>query len=212
MDDIKIPEGAHAPEEWDSWSGLTRQLLEQATHWAKNREKWEALGGIAAQPINYPHYEDEMVVFPRMKRLRFYFDLVKDPKLRTRWYKIKLQELSANIRREDRGTYTFLLTPPSFDRIDLQLSTRPGENTEEIRRVLRELYYKGKRPEEVDSKVSRKTLGRALTEAEAALDILRDFREDLKISLKTLEVSYTAMRYGRDAKIDIRRYFYPRIF
>ncbi len=144
--------------------------------------------------------------------MRLYLDLKEDSEYRTRWYKIKLQELSGNIKQEGRGVHTFLIVPQTYDRLDRQIASRRGNSTEEIRRVLYELYYKGRRPEEVDTQVSTKTLIRALTDAEEDLNILGGLRGTLKISLKTLDISYTAMRYGREAKIDIRRYFYPRIF
>jgi len=212
MDEIKIPEGAHDHKFWDSWNNNLRPLLERNTPWAKNRERWEAVGGVAARPINFPHFEDELVIFPRVKMMRLYYDLKDDPKYRTRWYKIKLQELSGNIKQEGRGVHTFLIVPQTYDRLDRQIASRRGNSTEEIRRVLYELYYKGRRSEEVDAQVSTKTLIRALTDAEEDLNILGGLRGTLKISLKTLDISYTAMRYGREAKIDIRPYFYPRIF
>ena len=212
MDKFEIPEGAHGPSFWRSWGAVIKWQLEKYLPWTLNRERWEAIGGAVAQPINFPHYEDELIIFPRNIAMRLFLELSRDPRWRNRIYKDRLQNLSANKKRPGRGAHTFLILPSTYDRIDQQLGTRPGSNTKEIRRVLRELYFKGKRHEEVASKVSGKTLLRALSEAEETLDILREFRIGLRISLKTLEISYTAMRLGRDGQIDIRRYFYPRIF
>ncbi len=212
MEKIKIPEGAHDPQVWKIWGRLTKARLERTSPWALNHGKWEQIGGVMAQPINFPHYEDELIIFPRNVAMRLYIELSRDPWWRHRNYKDRLQNLSANIKRPGRGVHTFLILPSTYDRIDQQLGTRPGTNTKEIRRVLGEQYYKGKRPDEVGSEVSGKTLLRALRDAEETLDILGEFRTRLKISIKTLDRSYTALRLGRDGQIDIRRYFHPRIF
>lgn len=212
MKEIKIPEGFHDPSFWRWWGEMVKWQLEKYLPWTLNRERWGAIGGPVAQPINFPHYEDELIIFPRNIVIRLFLELSRDPWLRKRKYKSLLQNLSANIKRPGRGAHTFLILPSTYDRIDQELSARPGSNTEEIRRVLRELYYKGKHLEEVASKVSGKTLLRSLREAEGTLDILGEFRTTLRISLKTLEISYTALRLGRDGQIDIRRYFHPRIF
>ena len=212
MEKIEILEDGASLQAWKIWGRYTKARLERTSPWAQNHEKWEQIGGVMAQPINFPHYEDELIIFPRNIGMRLFLELSRDPWRRHHNYKDRLQNLSANIKRPGRGVHTFLILPSTYDRIDQQLGTRPGSNTEEIRRVLRELYFKGKRHEEVASKVSGKTLLRALSEAEETLDILREFRTGLRISLKTLEISYTAMRLGRDGQIDIRRYFYPRIF
>ncbi len=212
MEKIEILEDGASPQAWKIWGGYTKARLERTSPWAQNHENWEQIGGVMAQPINFPHYEDELVIFPRNIYMRLFLELSRDPWRRHHNYKDRLQNLSGNIKRPGRGVHTFLILPSTYDRIDQQLGTRPGSNTEEIRRVLRELYFKGKRPEEVASKVSGKTLLRALSIAEEALDILGEFRKILRISLKTLEISYTSLRLGRDGQIDIRRYFRPRIF
>lgn len=212
MEKIKIPKGAHDPEVWKIWGRYTKARLERTSPWVLNHGKWEQIGGVVAQPINFPHYEDELIIFPRNIGMRMYIEMSRDPWRRYYKYKSLLQSTSGNIKRPGRGAHTFLILPPTYDRFDQQLSTRSGTNTGEIRRVLGELYFKGKRPDEVGSKVSGKTLLRALSDAEEILDILGEFRTTLKISLKTLEISYTAMRLGRDGQIDIRRYFHPRIF
>ncbi len=212
MQEIKIPEGFHDSSSWKKWGEVIKWSLEKNLPWNLNRERWEAIGGAVTQPINYPHYEDELLIFPRNIAMRFYLELARDPLRRNREFKSRLQNLASNIKRPGRGAHTFLILPPTYDRLDQQLSTRSGTNTGEIRRVLGELYFKGKRPDEVASNVSGKTLLRALSEAEEILDILGEFRATLRISLKSLEISYTAMRYGRDGQIDIRDYFFPRIF
>ena len=102
--------------------------------------------------------------------------------------------------------------PDTFEEILKKIEQYTGQKIDEVIHGLHSLYFKGKRPEEVDCKVDVKTLTRYLTRAEIDLDVLGEKRAVLQIGLRTLETCYTVLRYGRDGQIDIRPYFLHRMF
>ncbi len=199
-------------EERDRIHATTRRNLEARTPWAKNHKMWEQLGGIVAQPINFPHYEDELVIFPRDVDMHYWFRIQKDLKERQRYYKERLNQIVGNYNREGRGKFIFIIVPNTFLEILRRIEQYPGQKVKEVIHGLHSQYFKGKRPEEVECKVDVKTLKRYLTRAEIDLDILGEKRSTLQLGFRTLETCYTVLRYGRDGQIDIRPYFLHRMF
>ena len=210
--DLKQPAVRRSLEEWDQTHAETGRNLEARTPWAKNHKMWKKLGGIVAQPINFPHYEDELVIFPRGVCMHNWFAIQKDLNKRQRYYKERLNQIVGNYNREGRGKFIILILPDTFVKILVKIEQYPGQKIDEVMHGLHSLYFKGKRPEEVDCKVDVKTLKRYLTRAEKDLDILGEKRSMLQIGMRTLETSYTVLRYGRDGQIDIRPYFLYRMF
>lgn len=210
--DLKQPIVSRPVEEWDQTHAETRRNLEARTPWAKNHMMWEQLGGIVAQPFNFPHYEDELFIFPRDVNMHRWFELQKDLGKRQRYYKEHLNQIVGNYKRKDRGRFIFIIVPDTFQEILRRIEQYPGQKIKDVIHGLHSQYFKGKRPEEVDCKVDVKTLKRYLTRAEKDLDILGEKRSMLQIGMRTLETSYTVLRYGRDGQIDIRPYFLYRMF
>ncbi len=210
--DLQQPVVPRPVEEWDRIHATTRRNLEARTPWAKNHKMWEQLGGIVAQPINFPHYEDELVVFPRDIDMHTWFGIQKDLNKRQRYYKERLNQIVGNYNREGRGKFIFIIVPDTFLEILRRIEQYPGQKVKEVIHGLHSQYFKGKRPEEVECKVDVKTLKRYLTRAEIDLDILGEKRSTLQIGFRTLETTYTVLRYGRDGQIDIRPYFLYRVF
>lgn len=210
--DLQQPITVKSKDEWDRTHATTRRKLEARTPWAKNHKMWEQLGGIVAKPINFPHYEDELVIFPRNVEMHYWFTIQKDLKERQRYYKSNLNQIVGNYKRKGRGEFIFIIVPDTFQEILKRIEQYPGQKIDEVIHGLHSQYFKGKRPEEVDCKVDVKTLTRYLIRAEIDLDILGEKRSVLQIGLRTLETSYTVLRYGRDGQIDIRPYFLYRVF
>jgi len=210
--DLRQPPTLKSKEEWDQTHAKTRRNLEARTPWAKNHKMWEQLGGIVAQPINFPHFEDELFIFPRDINMHNWFTIQKDLKERQRYYKRNLNQIVGNYRRKGRGKYIFIIVPDTFQEILKRIEQYPGSKIREVIHGLHSLYFKGKRPGEVECEVDVTTLKRHLARATNDLAILGEKPSMLQIGLRTLEISYKVLRYGRDGQIDIRPYFLHRIF
>ena len=165
------------------------------------------------EPIHFPKTEGEIVIFPR-KYSAYRIELYKlVPHLRTRNYRSYLAQIARNARRFGRGENSFIIVPSTFEKLLDALSQGPSKQREEVARVLEEMYFRGKTTAETGCQVNKRTLIRNLQKAELVADILGDLRDNpFRISLKTISISYVALRLGRDAGIDIRRYFGQRIF
>ena len=212
MTKIYIPDGPHPPKVWREWRKSTRQRIRDITPWARYRSTREDLIGVAVEPVNFPFYEDELAIFPRNINIRVLAELVNHPERRKSDYERRLRAMVGNFKAKARGQYTFLLLPQSFEKILARIETRHTKITPEVLRVAKEYFFKGRRAHEVGSKITIRTLTSYLQRAEEELDILGDRREILKIATRTLDISYSVLRYAREVGIDFRRYFRDRIF
>jgi len=210
--DLQQPPELKSKAEWDWIHETTKQTLEARTPWTKNHDMWEQLVGVVAKPINFPHYEDELVIFPRDVNMHRWFELQKDLEKRQRYYKERLNQIVGNYNRKGRGKFIVVIVPDTFEKILKKIEQYTGQKIDEVIHGLHSQYFKGKCPEEVDCKVDVKTLTRNLIRAEKDLDVLGEKRTVLQIGLRTLETCYTVLRYGRDGQIDIRPYFLDRMF
>ena len=209
---INYREGPQSLKYWRDWKKSVRRKLQETTLWALGRANRESMGGIAIEPINYPHFEDELVIFPRGIDMREMAALINHPERLKPEYEKRLRALVGNFNAKGRGKYTFLILPQTFEKILRQIEKRNTKITSDVTQSAIEYYYKGKRNHEVDSKITIRTLTSYLQRAEKELDILGDRRGELILATRTLDTTYTALRYGREAGIDFRRYFKNRIF
>ena len=212
MDKIYIPDGPQPPEYWSEWRESTGQLLEDTTLWAIRRRARETLEGVAAEPVNFPNFENEIVIFPRNINIRVLASHINHPEKRKPYYQRRIQTMVGNFNAQDRGEYTFLIMPQTFERILAQIETRETKITPEVMRVTGEYFFKGKHAEEVASRITTNTLNNYLQRAEEELNILGPRRGALNIVTRTLDISYTVFRMAREEGIDFRRYFRNRIF
>lgn len=164
-------------------------------------------------PIEFPLSQGEIENFPRHLTEVERDMYCKKFNLRRRYYREQLIQIAANVRRPRHGQYVIILVPATFEKIVAQIERGPGYKREEEAEALRQMYYLGRTLDEVEADVSSKTITRYLQAAERVLDILREHRNrPLTISLKAITLSYKVLRYGRDAWLDVRRYFPDRIF
>ena len=186
-------------------------------------EKREYLRGIVPDtfidhfpqpPIEFPLSDGEIENFPRHLRdreLELYS--IKNFSGRRRYYRGLLVQISANTRRPGHGLYVIILVPETFERILRQITLLPGHKREEVKEALWQLYYQGKILGEIETDVSSKTITRCLQAAERTLDVLGEQRaRPLKISIEAITRSYRVLRLGRDACLDVKKYFPDRIF
>ncbi len=165
-------------------------------------------------PIEFPLSEGELENFPRhlTDRDREEYS-IKYFIGRRRYYRMELIQIASNARRPGHGIYVIILIPETFEKIVTQIELGPGYKKAEVAEALRQMYYQGKTLAEIETDVCSKTITRYLEAAERTLDILGEHRSrPLKISLKAITLSYKVLRYGRDAWLDIRKYFADRIF
>lgn len=186
-------------------------------------EKREYLRGIVPDyrinhfpppPIEFPLSEGEIGNFPRhlTDREREEYS-IKNFIGRRRYYRGELIQIASNARRPGHGIYVIILIPANFEKLLTQIELGPGYKKAEVVEALRQMYYKGKTLAEIETDVSSKTITRFLQAAERKLDILGEHRaRPLKISIKAITLSYKVLRYGRDAWLDVSRYFPDRIF
>ena len=212
MKPIFYREGPQSPEYWRQWNKTVRQRLESGTNWAIGKALRESLMGVASEPINFPYFEDELVIFPRGIGIRELVSLINNPEIRKANYERRLRMMAGNFKAKGRGQYTFLILPQTFEQILRQIENRQTKITPEVLRVAKEYFFKGKRNHEVDSKITIRTLTNYLQRAEEELDILGNRRGPLRIAARSLDTSYAVLRYGREEGIDIRRYFKNRMF
>ncbi len=212
MSTIYVREGPQPPEYWREWRKSTRQRLKDITPWAKSKSTREDLKGIATEPVNFPHFEDELVIFPRNIDLRTLADFIDHPAKRKFHYERRIRMMASNFKAKGRGQYSFVLLPQTFEKIIAQIETRHTKITPEVLRVAKEYFFKGWRAHEIGAKITINTLTSHLQRAEEELDILGDQGGNLKIATRTLHISYTALRMAREVRIDFRRYFKNRIF
>ena len=164
-------------------------------------------------PIEFPVTEGEINFFPRHIGLVQFMVFEKIFHFRSRYYRMQLGVISRNARRAGRGKHVFILVPDTIEKLLREIKHGPGHRPAETERVLRAMYFQGKTPAEAGCQVSDKTLLRHLKRAEKIVDVLGPRRDNpFGISLATIKISYTVLRYGRDGNIDIRRYFRGKIF
>lgn len=164
-------------------------------------------------PIEFPLSEGEIEDFPRYVGPAYRAFLRESFRERRWFYRGQLIQIAANARRPGHGQYVIILVPKTFEKLLTQIEWGPGYKKAGVAEALRQLYYLGKIMDEIETDVSSKTLTRYLQAAESVLDILREHRNrPLTISLKAITLSFKVLRYGRDAWLDVRRYFFYRIF
>ena len=212
MNKITYREGPQPLEYWREWKKQVRRHLRNDTSWAKGKMARETLEGIAAEPVNYPHFEDELEIFPRNIDIRFLAEIINHPEKRKGVYEKRLRMMADNFKVEGRGEHTFVILPQTFERILAQIEMRRSKIKAEVIRLAIEYFFKGRRAHETDIDVSIPSLTSYLRDAEKELDILGDSRGELNIVTRTLEVSYTVLRYAREEQLDFRHYFKDRIF
>ena len=209
---IYIPDGPQPLEYWSEWRKSTRQRLMDTSQWAMRRTARETSEGVAAEPVNFPCFEDEIVIFPRNINIRVLASLINDPEKRKPYYQQRIQMMASNFAAKGRGEFTFLILPQTSERILAQIETRQTKIMPEVMRITSEIYFKGKHAGEIAAKITTNTLNNYLQRAEEELDILGSRRGTLNIVTRTLDVSYGVFRMAREEGIDFRRYFRNRIF
>ena len=164
-------------------------------------------------PIEFPLSEGEIENFPR-HLTEVERENCRKKFLTRRWhYRGECVQIASNARRQGHGIYIIILIPETFEKIVAQIELGPGYKKVEVAEALRQMYYLGKKLAEIETDVSSKTITRYLQAAERTLDVLGQHRSrPLKISLKAITLSFKVLRYGRDAWLDVRRYFPDRIF
>ena len=165
-------------------------------------------------PIEFPVSEGEIENFPRhlTDRDREVYS-IKNFIGRRRYYRGLLVQIASNARRPGHGKYVIIFIPTTFEEIVAQIELGPGYKKAEVAEALRQMYYQGKTLAEIETDVCSRTITRYLEAAERTLDILGEHRaRPLKISIKAITLSYRVLRLGRDAWLDVRKYFPDRIF
>ncbi len=165
-------------------------------------------------PIEFPLSEGEIENFPRhltaVDRGAYCIEKFVH---RREYYRGLLVQIASNTRRPGHGKYVIIFIPATFEEIVAQIELGPGYKKAEVAEALRQMYYQGKKLEEIETDVSSRTITRFLQAAESALDILKEHRaRPLKISIKAITLSYRVLRLGRDAWLDVRKYIPDRIF
>ncbi len=169
----------------------------------------------APPPIAFPFFEGETENFPLPPKGNEKIRKLYKTKMRTRRWMTRdlLSQTVKNARRPGHGKYVFVIIPDSFEKLMTHIELRPGYRQREAVFALREQYYLGKKLQEIDTDINAKTLTRYLQAAERAVDILGENRDrPFRIGLATIRISHRALRFGRDARIDIQKYFTGRIF
>ena len=164
-------------------------------------------------PLTVPVTPGETENFPRNCSLPLRELLKLSFLRRKRYYRAKVSEIARNARRTGRGSQIFIIKPETMEAVLNSVELIPSPKSEEVRRVLRSIYFLGKSPDEAESTVNNRTLTRHLIRAERIVGILsEEARNNLKIGLPTVKVSYQVLRLGRDALIDIQPFFEGKIF
>ena len=164
-------------------------------------------------PIEFPVTEGEIENFPRHFNPMMIERIKKDFKKRRRWYGELISQIARNSRRPGRGEHVFIILPTTAEKLLTELKRGPGHQQAEAERVIWEMYHRGLTPDEAECQINRRTLIRHLQRAEKIVDVLGELRDNpLRIGLTTVRISYAVLRYGRDAMIDIQKYFRGRIF
>ena len=163
--------------------------------------------------IEFPVTPGEIEPFPRSFSLAQIEEYRMNFRKRRTAYRAQLSMIARNCRRDGRGGHVFIILPDTARNLLEVIRQEPGSHSSEAARIVEAMYFRGLSPEEAQSQVSRRTLGRYLRKAEDVVDLLGDLRDKpFKIGLKTVSVSYLILRLGRDGLIDIEKYFRGRIF
>ena len=191
----------------------TENLVETIPLVFRDRTQRLLYNFFPAPPITFPVTLGEIENFPRSYPRKIAEQLKHRFKHRRSLYKQFARQIASNARRPGRGKHMFIIQPATMDRLLEVLGSLASPSSQEVQRALWAIYYQGHTLDEIDSKVSERTISRLLKQAENTVGVIPyEIRDELVIGIPTIKISYQVLRFGRDGLFNIQPYFRGRVF